>query len=138
MCKPLRKCKDCGLEAFTEEDLSLFRTDNTMKYNRANLCKVCNYKRPYNRNEENRLNHYYKKTYGMSLQNVKDTINQQNNKCKICGKEEGASRMEKFVVDHCHTKGNVRGIICGKCNTALGLVNDDTTILQNMISYLKG
>lgn len=41
MSKPLRKCKVCGLEAFTEDDLKLFLNDSRMFFGRQNKCKMC-------------------------------------------------------------------------------------------------
>lgn len=40
-------------------------------------------------------------------------------------------------VDHCHTTGKVRGLLCNNCNTALGLVDDKIEVLKRMIKYLK-
>ena len=37
----LRKCKHCGLEAHTEDDLDLFKKERTCKYGRVNVCKKC-------------------------------------------------------------------------------------------------
>jgi len=41
-----------------------------------------------------------------------------------------------FALDHCHTTMKVRGYICNRCNTALGLACDDKEVLQKMINYL--
>lgn len=51
--------------------------------------------------------------------------------CEICG---GKTRI---AYDHDHTTGKHRGWLCMKCNTALGLVNDDVEILKKLIEYLK-
>lgn len=50
--------------------------------------------------------------------------------CDIC-REKG-----KIVFDHCHTTGDFRGWICGKCNVALGMADDNIDKLQSMINYL--
>ena len=42
------------------------------------------------------------------------------------------------LVDHCHTSNEVRGILCLKCNMALGNFKDSIENLQNAIKYLKG
>lgn len=44
---------------------------------------------------------------------------------------------DKLYIDHCHTNGHVRGLLCQKCNSALGLLQDDINILTNAINYLK-
>jgi hypothetical protein len=56
--------------------------------------------------------------------------------CAICGSSESGRGDDYFVVDHCHTTGQVRGLLCHQCNTALGLFKDKTTSLQNAIAYL--
>lgn len=52
--------------------------------------------------------------------------------CLTCGEKS-----DPLVVDHCHTTGKVRGMLCRKCNACLGLVGDDPEVLENMIAYLK-
>lgn len=62
----------------------------------------------------------------------------QGGKCKICGTESGSNgRGDKLAVDHCHATGHIRGLLCHKCNTALGLLQDNQANLQAAIDYLK-
>ena len=58
----------------------------------------------------------------------------QENKCAICGSV--LSDTNKAFVDHCHNTKKVRGLLCAKCNTLLGMAKDDVSILQNAITYL--
>ena len=133
----LRVCNDCGLKATTQDDLNLFAIDYTMKHNRQNLCKNCNNKRQYNRCEETRLNTYYKKSYGITYSDVMTMRDKQQNKCKLCGRIEGNTNLTRLIVDHNHDNGQVRGLLCGKCNTALGHLGDDVTVLKRAILYIK-
>ena len=52
-------------------------------------------------------------------------------KCELCGKKR------ELVFDHDHRTEEFRGWICRKCNTALGMVEDDINILALMIEYIK-
>lgn len=64
----------------------------------------------------------------------------QNNKCAICGNEEKFNKKGKvpqLVVDHNHKTGIIRGLLCKRCNLVLGNVNEDISLLQKMIKYLK-
>lgn len=40
-------------------------------------------------------------------------------------------------IDHCHKTGKIRGILCSRCNTALGGFNDDIKLLDKAINYLS-
>lgn len=60
---------------------------------------------------------------------------EQNYKCAICN--EDFKKNEKICIDHNHETDKVRGLLCGKCNTGLGLFNDDKEILINAAIYLN-
>ncbi len=60
-------------------------------------------------------------------------FDEQDGKCMICKKPP---RSRKLAVDHNHQTGEVRSLLCTKCNTALGLVNEDKEILFMMLEYL--
>lgn len=83
------------------------------------------------------------KKYGLTVDSYMKMFNEQNGVCKICQKPEPNGK--RLAVDHDHSccSGTrscgrcIRGLICFKCNTALGMVNDDTDILNAMIEYLS-
>lgn len=58
-------------------------------------------------------------------------------KCPICEVKETKKIKPKWNFDHCHASKIFRDIICWKCNSALGLVNDNIKTLERMIKYLK-
>lgn len=59
----------------------------------------------------------------------------QNGQCKICGIHQ-SSLKENLTVDHDHSTGKVRGLLCRKCNLLLGNAKDEPSILQRAIVYL--
>lgn len=74
--------------------------------------------------------------YGLDNDQYNYLLFKQEFKCKVCTidmQEYGKT----FHVDHCHATGVVRGLLCSNCNTALGLLKDDISILANAIIYLK-
>lgn len=83
----------------------------------------------------------YKQAYGLSLDNVRTMFIAQSGKCKLCQidmeLEEGL-KANMAVVDHCHTTGKVRGLLCNQCNQALGLFKDNQQALLRAVEYLKG
>jgi hypothetical protein len=61
----------------------------------------------------------------------------QESKCAICGSaHKSNARKEALAVDHCHETGAVRGLLCHRCNTAIGLLKDDVKILDAARAYL--
>lgn len=61
----------------------------------------------------------------------------QNHVCAICSRPETRGKTKYLSVDHCHTTGKVRGLLCAKCNTVLGYMNDNPDYLTKAMEYLK-
>lgn len=61
-----------------------------------------------------------------------------NYRCDICGKFGNKGLKRPLCVDHCHKTGKIRGMLCHKCNTAIGLLDDRVELLLKCIDYLKG
>ena len=80
------------------------------------------------------------KKYGITLKDYDRMLEEQNHKCKICGKSETAivgGIKPMLSVDHCHETKKVRGLLCSACNRALGMFKDSPEILKNAIKYLR-
>ena len=106
------------------------------KYYRKNkdrLLAKC--KRWRDANPEKAKNAIYKSRYDITLADYEIMFETQDGKCAICGMINADGR--NLGVDHDHETGDVRGLLCSKCNSALGLINDDINILAKMISYLN-
>jgi Autographiviridae endonuclease VII len=84
-------------------------------------------------NKEKQATLYRQRQYGMSDKEFQDKRFNQNNKCAICFK----LFINTPSVDHDHTTGKFRGLLCRRCNVALGFVDERIEILENAIQYLK-
>lgn len=74
--------------------------------------------------------------YGLTEDDYNKMLVAQDYKCAICKSNKPGGR-GRFHVDHCHKTGKVRKLLCTRCNTMLGMVNDDITILEAGIDYLR-
>jgi len=77
-----------------------------------------------------------KKKYNITMEEYNKMFADQNGCCKICG-DHYSSLAHGLVVDHCHITGNVRSLLCGRCNTAIGLFKEDVETIKNAIEYLR-
>ncbi len=82
-----------------------------------------------------------KKWYGIGLDEYSILLEQQNNVCAICGqnrnyKHKGGTEWS-LSVDHNHDTGKIRGLLCSKCNTGLGMFDDNIELLINAVIYMK-
>ena len=73
------------------------------------------------------------KKLGYSVEFYDKLFEQQGGVCKICGKN-GARAL---ALDHDHSTGLVRGLLCGRCNLGLGHFRDNVVLLQSAIRYLE-
>lgn len=69
-------------------------------------------------------------------------LQSQNNRCAICKQNETVlynkkGKIKRLAVDHCHETGKIRGLLCTKCNIALGKFKDNTALLEKSINYLE-
>jgi hypothetical protein len=78
-----------------------------------------------------------KSCYGLSLEEYDKRLEKQNFKCAICETHEKDAPKGLLFVDHCHKTEKVRGLLCHRCNTALGHVRDSIPVLSKCISYLE-
>ena len=77
-----------------------------------------------------------KQSYGITLEQYNEMLVAQNHKCAICGKDEAEVHINRLYVDHCHTTGKVRGLLCHQCNFAIGLLGDSVNNALNAAAYL--
>ncbi|QCW23048.1 hypothetical protein [Synechococcus phage S-B05] len=134
----MRVCNKCGeTKEFKSFSPKGKRVDGSRKY--SSHCKPCQAKVKKERySPERKREKDLKSKYGITLNEYDDMLTRQNYKCAICGTDDTTfSNGKRFHVDHCHTTGKVRGLLCGKCNVALGHIGDNIDTLSRMINYLN-
>lgn len=108
-----------------------FRKQQSKDYYERNKDKV---------SKRNRIRHL-KLTYNLDAQQYLDMINKQNNCCAICNKPEHrilkTGDIKPLSVDHNHTTGEVRALLCNDCNALLGFAKENIGVLQNAITYIS-
>lgn len=74
--------------------------------------------------------------YNLSLAQYEALVDAQENKCGICGEEPKNYDRYGLVVDHDHSTGEIRRLLCNRCNMGIGLFDDDPEKLKKAIEYL--
>lgn len=75
---------------------------------------------------------YLMRRYGITADHYDEMNREQHGLCAVCETSEKA-----LVVDHCHTSGAIRALLCNDCNLALGHINDSVEILNRLIKYVE-
>jgi len=83
-------------------------------------------------NKERRRAHHLKHRHGITLDEFNEMVVGQDGVCAICWAE-----MDPPHVDHDHKTGRIRGLLCQKCNMALGLLADSRESLARALLYLE-
>lgn len=86
----------------------------------------------YSQNKEAARGHKLKQLYSLTLDDYERMVAAQGGRCAACGIVP-----KRLVVDHCHTTGKVRGILCCGCNRAIGHARDDLRVLASLVMYLS-
>ena len=73
-----------------------------------------------------------KDRYGITLDQYDEMLVAQNSVCAIC---EGPPKTKPLYVDHCHTTGRIRGLLCAGCNTKMALIDDGPEVMRKFIEY---
>jgi len=91
--------------------------------------------RYYQKNKEklnaNRRKQHFLEKYDLLPTELAELQKKSKGHCMICRK-----KVEKLCVDHNHRTGEVRGMLCQRCNLALGQFNDDPRLLKSALAYL--
>jgi Recombination endonuclease VII len=158
----MKQCKVCAQELPDEKFGNTYHTlsDGTRKAYKDSTCMVCR-RNKHLENPEKRAVHrkgtsnWYKnnpdkvknqrlKKYGITFKDYNALREDQGYCCAICKRheeqvEQGTALKHSHAlhIDHCHTTGKIRGLLCTNCNTMLGKAKDDVSVLEAAIEYLK-
>jgi hypothetical protein len=143
-------CRKCD----TTKPLDDFHRDKRSRSGRTTYCKGCQVAKSrqwyadnperaaaqtrlrVQRNPDVYRDQNYRLKYGITLAEYDSLLELQGGVCKICKHAEGRAATANLAVDHDHSTGEVRGLLCSNCNRALGLFEDSPELLQNAAAYL--
>lgn len=75
--------------------------------------------------------------YKLSVEEYAHLLNDQDHRCTICGTREWGGISGNPHVDHCHTSGRVRSLLCDRCNRGIGIFLEDPERLTAAAAYLR-
>lgn len=111
-------CRQCGVEKPFDAQHFAERRDNKWLLNYT--CRTCV--------NEQMLARSVARTYGITLAQAREM---RSKACEICGSRED------LHIDHCHTRGHVRGVLCSGCNRGIGCFGDDPDRLRAAARYCE-
>ena len=107
--------------------------DGKLKYDREQKVQAT---RSWKLKNPSKRREYTLRQYGLTPEGFQELIQKQQGNCAACG--EPLADPRKTHVDHCHKTGKVRGVLCLRCNTALGLLDDSPEKAERLAEYLRG
>jgi hypothetical protein len=130
-------CKKCGVS----KELTEYYKTTDRKSKHKTICKACINANPATEERKEKMRAYgkdyhLKRSYGLSREEHTQLLIKQNHKCGICGIDEKEAFRSKLYVDHCHSSGKIRELLCHNCNASLGLLKESISTLTKAIAYL--
>ena len=105
----------------------------TRQWRKRNQEKVQEYNKLYRTENPTSNRRSWLKRYGMTLEQYDGLLKLQNGTCAIC---KTAPTKKHLSIDHCHSSGAVRGLLCITCNTMIGHAREEIARLESAIQYL--
>jgi RNase P subunit RPR2 len=135
------KCNRCGeAKPLTE----FYANRSRLPWGVHSLCRSCfretqavSKARDPERVRAVKLRSHLKRTYGLSVEAYEAMLVEQGGVCAICSRRPGDATHGRLVVDHRHSTGEIRGLLCEACNSVLGLFGDSPVRLEVAADYLE-
>lgn len=131
-----KTCTKCGIK----KSIEMFRKHPLGKYGVHSWCKDCEAEYKKENRDKLRISgraYQIDRLYGLSMEEHDMLLAKQNGVCPGCGVTSFNDKSHYLAVDHNHETGEVRGLLCLKCNRILGLANDSPSILRALADYLE-
>lgn len=134
----LRKCNRCHKEKPPSEFANPPGTPNRPR-TRCDYCRnvALRWKRKQTHDPEQHRRYVLRSRYGLTPEDFEALLAEQGGRCALCGSTNPHGRYDRFLVDHCHDTGRVRGLLCPPCNTLIGSMGDNAEGVRKVISYLE-
>lgn len=113
---------------------------------RGSCIKCCNnrgkeyWQSYYQENKDRFKDNYLVRKYGITIEQYNELLERQDYVCAICKSSETATEkntLRSLAVDHCHSTGRVRGLLCTSCNFFLGQLESREEMLDDYLRYLE-
>ena len=106
------------------------------QYRLENKEKIKEFNHKYRLENKDKLtNKQLKYSYGVTLEQYNEMLNKQSGSCAICGRHQSESK-KRLHIDHNHSTGQVRALLCYRCNAGIGLLDEDINRLDMAKLYL--
>lgn len=129
--------KEC-LSCSTVKPLMEYHRYQRTRDGRQTVCKTC---RSGKKTSEYGRRYNLRQFHGLELEQWNEMLEKQGGRCAVCSVElivdlSVQRSMRKAMVDHDHKTGEIRGLLCGHCNTGIGHFQDDPDRLLSAVTYL--
>jgi hypothetical protein len=133
----VKTCKLCGETKSLDQFYDKRRKNGST--GKEARCKVCVSKTKAARHDpEKHRAKWLRQKFDLTIEEYETMLKNQEGRCAICLSDTfNFSHGKRAHVDHCHDTGKVRGLLCGRCNVALGHFKHDPEIIQKAINYLQ-
>ncbi len=109
------------------------------KQNRAKMRAYADDYRRRNPRKDQKRDYTLRHRYGIGTDDYERLLVVQDGRCAVCGRIETArhnnGQIRRLAVDHDHESGEIRGLLCSRCNRRIGAVVDDPDWLRRAIEY---
>jgi nitrate/TMAO reductase-like tetraheme cytochrome c subunit len=133
----IKTCLKCGADKPLEDFYKFFDKWSNKQYPSAR-CKPCHqqYRRDSPTTPRNRKSEKLQLRYGLNYEQWEKLRENEGHACMICGITE-SENSRRLDVDHCHSSGKVRGILCNPCNNMIAHAKDNVAVLRAAAEYLE-